>query len=200
MLLNQHPSPRAYPRILLAFLALAAALCFDRAARAGDDLSTESATATVNNLPSLYLSLGLGGAVGIGPAGMASLTVAGEHLQVTGRIDGASTFFGSNDTKVSEYGLMAGYGQSSGPAHVYAVAGLGMVNVERRGREIPSSGEWSSGPDYERVKETKISIPIQVGFDFGRSGVAGGFAILANLNSSESYVQLLLTVNIGKLR
>jgi hypothetical protein len=132
---------------------------------------------------------------------MLSGTVAGEHFQFTARVAGATEFtiLEPAGTSVREYGFMAGYGQTTGVAHVYAVAGLGMVSVDRRGREIPRSGEWS-WTDYERVKENTFGVPIQVGVDFGRTIASGGLAVMANLNPSCSYAGLLLTLNLGKLR
>jgi hypothetical protein len=201
MTTSQQNTFRVYHRVFPSVFVLAAALCVASPARAEDNFLTVSPWPNVNNPPRMYLTLGLGGAATIGPGGMLSGTVAGEHFQFTARVAGAAEFtiLEPAGTSVREYGFMAGYGQSTGVAHFYAVAGLGMISVDRRGREIPHSGDWS-WTDYERVKEDTFSVPIQVGVDFGRSIVGGGLAIMANLNPSQSYVGLLLTLNLGKLR
>ena len=177
-------------------------MCIANSAMAQDGFLTGSATPTVNNLPRLYLTLASGVAPSIGVAGMAALTVGGEHLQVSGRVGGATgiSIFGPPPTSVGELGLLVGYGQNLGSAHFYASAGMGIISVDRRGREIPYSGDGWHTTEYERVQETTFNIPVQVGVDFGRRVVAGGVAMVANLNSSASYVGLLLTVSLGKMR
>lgn len=196
------PSSRVYLRILASVFLLAAALCVCGPARAADSFLTESAAPTVNKLPRLYLTLASGVAPNVGLTGVAEVTAGGEHLQVTGRIGGASgiSILGPPPTSAGELGLLVGYGESLGYAHFYAAAGMGMVMVDRRGREIPYFGSGWHTVEYERVQETTFNIPIQVGVDFGRRVAACGFAIAANLNSSMSYVGLLFTVSLGKMR
>lgn len=201
---SRHPSHRSYRRIFSSVFVLVASICTASSAKAEDNFLTESARPTVNNLPRLYLTLASGVAPDIGLAGMAGVTVGGEHLQVTGRVGGASgiSIMGPPPTSVGEIGLMVGYGQSLGIAHFYAAAGMGVISVDRRGREIPYDpydGHWHT-VEYERVKETTFNIPMQVGVDLGRRVASGGLALVANLNSSASYVGFLVTVNLGKLR
>jgi hypothetical protein len=181
-------------------------MCSAGFATAGDNFLTGSPLPTVNNLPRVYLTLASGVAPDLGVAGMAELTVGGEHLQVSGRVGGATgiSIFGPPPTSVGELGVLVGYGQSLGLAHFYAATGMGMVSVDRRGREIPASNsgdDWGwHTVEYERVKENTFNIPIQVGVDFGRRIAAGGLVLVANLNPSASYVGLLLTVSLGKMR
>jgi hypothetical protein len=143
-----------------------------------------------------------GVAPSVGLSGMLSLTAGGEHFQVTARAGGARqlSILGPPDKEAGEVGLLVGYGQSLGVAHFYAAAGMGTITVERRGREIPYTGEGWHVVEYERISQTAFNIPAQVGVDFGRRIVAGGLALVGNLNSAESYVGVLLTVSLGKLR
>jgi hypothetical protein len=201
MTISKHPWRPAFPRIFWPFLALAA-ICISHPARAQANLSTESPMPTVKNLPSLYVTGGLGYASGIGPALLAEATIGGEHVQVTARFSKASEFtLFAPGTEATEFGVMAGYGQNFSLARFYAVAGFGVVSIDRRGREIPHDGDAILVfPEYERVSDTMPCVPIQVGFDLGRRVVSGGLALTANLNSSAAYVGVLLTVNLGKLR
>jgi hypothetical protein len=196
-------SHRVYHRVLPSLFVLAA-MGVASPAIAEDSFLTESARPTVNYPPRLYLTLASGVAPDIGLAGMAGLTVGGEHLQVTGRIGmaGGISIMGPPATSVGELGLMVGYGQTLGLAHFYAAGGMGVISVDRRGREIPYDpydGHWHT-VEYERIKETTFNIPIQVGVDLGRRVASGGLALVASLNSSASYVGFLVTVNLGKLR
>jgi hypothetical protein len=202
MTISKHPRRPAFPRMFWPLLVLLAVPCLGRPARAQASISTESPTATVKNLPSLYVTGGLGFASGIGPALLAEATIGGEHAQVTARFSKASEFtLFAPGTEATEIGLMAGYGQNLGLARFYAMAGFGFVSVDRRGSEIPHDGDAILVfPEYERVSETMPCVPIQVGVDLGRRIVSGGLALTANLNSSQAYVGLLLTVNLGKLR
>jgi hypothetical protein len=201
MTISKHPRRPALARIFSPLLVLLAVPCLGRPAMAQANISTESPISTVKNLPSAYVTAGLGFASGIGPALLAEATVAGEHVQVTGRFSKASEFtIGTPGTQAAEFGVMAGYGQKFGLARFYAMAGFGFVSIERRGREIPYNGDGWHSVEYERLSETVPCVPLQVGVDLGRHIVGGDLALTANLNSSQAYVGLLLTVNLGKLR
>jgi hypothetical protein len=195
-------SHRAEWRISLSIIGFLAVVCLGTTARAGDNSSTDSAAPGVNLSPSLYLTLGVGGVSGVGPAAMAALTGGGETFHVTARFCAAEEFaiLSPAYNTATDYGLMAGGGKRLGVTRFHASAGVGITTITSRGREIPYSGDGWHWTEYETVTKTAPSIPLQFGVDFGGRYASGGLALVANLNETRSYVGMMFTLGLGKLR
>jgi hypothetical protein len=204
MTMSRSSAHRLRRQICSSFVAVMTMVGFAGAVSAADNLSTDGSVSSVRDLPRFYLTVGAGPGFGprYGNTVMGALTVGSERFQVSGRMSRATEFvvLGPAGTNVNEYGLMAGIGRRKGPAHLYAAAGLGAVDVDRRGRELPSSGDGWQVVQYERVKKTVVNVPVQVGADFDLHYIAGGLALMANLNSAASQFCALLTVSLGKMR
>jgi len=124
------------------------------------------------------------------------------HLQVTARMEVSSEFelFEPPPVQVEDYSLMAGWVGHDGGASFYAVAGLGVAEITRRGRQEDNGDAFVIFPTYEMRHSEALNIPVQVGVTADASWIGIGAALVANLNADCWSAGLVVTGRLGKMR
>lgn len=99
---------------------------------------------------------------------------------------------------VRDVAVLLGFASSSEKSLSYVTLGVGTVRSVRRGKLL--SEGFLFGPHHERIEESSIGIPFEIGALRRGSHAGFGVKLFGELSGAGGFVGVALTVGVGKLR